>query len=298
MLLRASRFYIRYLNLPGRRWLYDSFVDRHLAWRTYSTVARMRRGPSVEVELPDQIQSRIYFFGVWEPEITHYVSTALAPGDRFVDVGGNIGYFSLLAASIVGPKGAVSAVEASPTNYAALARNVARSGFNNITLHHKAVADAPGRVSIFLGPAHNRGATTTLSSVAVRKGQGLEAEVVADTLSAIVGEDELLAARLIKIDIEGAEYALLAGIVNLLPRFTPKTEWLLEMSPEAMREQGQSVDAFLDMFRSAGYELYQIRNDYSDESYFGGDSRVYLEKLTESPKKTVDILARKPARDA
>jgi FkbM family methyltransferase len=126
----------------------------------------------------------------------------------------------------------------------------------------------PGQLSIFLGPAANRGSTTTISSVATRKGQAREAEVPADTLSAIIGEADLLGARLIKIDIEGAEYLLFSGIAHLMPRFSSTTEWLIEISPKAIAEQGRSAVDLLEMFRSSGYELYKIRNDYKDESYF------------------------------
>ena len=295
MLLSILRLYIRYFPIGiGKRWLYRVVIEPYLSWRPYSTVARMRAGPRVDIQLPDQIQHRIYFFGTWEPEISHYLVSALTAGDCFIDVGANIGYFSLLAASIVGKSGTVCGIEASPTNFAALSRNVERSGFANITLHNKAASDAPGLVRIFLGPAQNRGATTTVSSVAVRKGQHVEAEVPADTLAAIVGETQLFSARLIKIDIEGAEYSLISGIAHLLPRFSAATEWLIEISPEAMSEQGQSAEALLGMFRSAGYELYRIRNDYSDESYFNPRNPVYLERITSAPTETVDILARRP----
>jgi len=295
MLLSILRLYIRYFPIRvGKRWLYRTVIDPYLSWRRYGTVARMRAGPRVEIQLPDQIQDRIYFFGTWEPEISDYVASALATGDCFVDVGANIGYFSLLAASIVGNSGTVCAIEASPSIFAVLSRNVMRSGFSNITLHNKAASDAPSRLPIFLGPAENRGATTTVASVAVRKGQHLEAEVPADTLSAIVGEATLLGARLIKIDIEGAEYSLISSIAHLLPRFSAATEWLIEISPQAISDQGQSADALLGMFRSAGYELYIIRNDYSDESYFTAKIPPYLERLTSAPTGTVDILARRP----
>jgi FkbM family methyltransferase len=297
MLLPIVRFYFRYFPIRfGKRWLYRTVINPYFSWRRYGTFARTRAGPRVEIQLPDQIQGRIYFFGTWEPEISDYIASALTPGDCFIDVGANIGYFSLLAASIVGNSGTVCAIEPSPSIFAVLSRNVTRSGISNITLYNKAASDAPSRVPIFLGPAENRGATTTLSSVAVRKGQHLEAEVEADTLSAIVGEARLLSARLIKIDVEGAEYSLISSIAHLLPRFSAATEWLVEISPEAISEQGRSADALLAMFRSAGYELYRIRNDYSDQSYFDARIPPYLDRLTSAPTKTVDILARQPKK--
>src|SRR5205085_2117087 len=158
--LVVVRMFVRYFPVPiGKRWVYDTVIDRHLAWRPFGTTARMRAGPRLHVQLPDQIQSRVYFFGTWEPEISDYISRALSP-------------------------------------------------------------------------ATNRGATTTVPSVARRKHQALEAEVEADTLSSIVGVERLLTARLIKIDVEGAECSVLHGIAHLLSKFSPATEWLIEISPD------------------------------------------------------------------
>ena len=295
IILRIVRLYIRYFPIrAGKRWTFRNIIDPYLSWRVYRTAARMRAGPRIDIQLPDQIQSRIYFFGIWEPQISDYIATHLAPGDCFIDVGANVGYFSLLAASIVGNAGTVCAIEASPSIFASLQRNVIRSGYSQIELFNKAVSDAPGHLSIYLGPAANRGSTTTISAVATRRGQDLEAVVPADTLSAIVGEMKLLSARLIKVDIEGAEYLLLSGIVHLLPRFNSATEWLIEVAPKAIAEQGRSAVDLLEMFRSSGYELYQIRNDYTDDSYFSSTRVPYLYKLGTLHADTVDILARRP----
>lgn len=295
LLLSVLRLYIRYFPVRlGQRWLYLSVIQPYLSWRKHGTVAKMRSGPRVQIQLPDQIQSRIYFFGIWEPEISDYITNALTVGDCFIDVGANIGYFSLLAASIVGNTGKVHAIEPSPSIFEVLARNIRRNGFLNTQPHNKAASSASQRLPIFLGPADNRGATTTVSSVAVRKGQQLEGEVSADTLPAIVGEATLLSARLIKIDIEGAEYSLIASIAHLLPLFCAATEWLIEISPQALAEQGQTTASLLTIFRAAGYELYRIRNDYSNESYFNSTIPTYLERLDSLPTETFDMLARRP----
>ena len=295
IILRLLRLYIRYFPIRvGKRWIFRAVIDPYLSWRPYRTAARMRAGPSIDIQLPDQIQSRIYFFGTWEPEISDYIASILVAGDCFIDVGANVGYFSLLAASIVGSDGVVCSIEASPSIFTALQRNVHRSGYSHIKLFNKAVSDGPGQISIYLGPEANRGSTTTIPTVAARKGQDREAVVPADTLSAIVGEVELLHARLIKVDIEGAEHLLLSGIAHLLPRFSPATEWLIEISPKAIEEQGRSAVDLLEMFRSSGYELYRIRNDYSDDSYFTFTRTPYLENLGPLLGETVDILARRP----
>src|SRR4051794_22516198 len=75
----------------------------------------------------DMIQRYLYLFGVWEPALTAWLRPRLLPGRTFVDVGANIGYFSLLAARLGGATSRVVAVEALPATFALLKDNVARN---------------------------------------------------------------------------------------------------------------------------------------------------------------------------
>jgi precorrin-6B methylase 2 len=80
----------------------------------------------------DIIQQYIYYFGVWEPRITGWVSRHLAPGDTFIDVGANIGYYSLLASPLVGKTGTVVAIEASPRTFDDLLFNLELNNVSNV----------------------------------------------------------------------------------------------------------------------------------------------------------------------
>ena len=105
-------------TLPSRRLvlrLLEDVFAAHFAWRPFETTARTREGLRMQIRCPDQIQERIYLFGIWEPAITRFVKGRLKPGDLFVDIGANVGYYSLLAAKLVGSEGQVIAIEASPT---------------------------------------------------------------------------------------------------------------------------------------------------------------------------------------
>jgi hypothetical protein len=95
---------------------YESSLYEHP--RTF--VARMRNGHVFLGNTRDVIQRNVYTFGVWEPEITHWLEGFLRPGDLVVDVGANTGYFSLEASKLVGPEGLVVAVEPVPSISAAL----------------------------------------------------------------------------------------------------------------------------------------------------------------------------------
>src|SRR5712671_3480790 len=206
VILPFPRAYVRYFPLQvGKPFLFSRVIERYLGKPSYQSVVKTRAGATMEVRLSDLIQSRIYFFGVWEPQLTKFMSQRLAPGDSFIDVGANVGYYTLLAAAIVGEKGRVCAIEASPSIFSLLQRNVKLNSFRNIDLQNVAASDREGVLQIFLGPEDNRCLTTTDANEAARHGNRLEAQVPARPLNSIVSEKLLLQARLIKIDVEGAE---------------------------------------------------------------------------------------------
>ncbi len=88
----------------------------------------------------DMIERYLYLFGQWEPALTAWLRPRLRPGRTFVDVGANIGYFSLLAARRMGGSGRVVAVEASPETFARLRANLDRNAAGNVRALNVAAA--------------------------------------------------------------------------------------------------------------------------------------------------------------
>src|SRR5262249_59237800 len=80
----------------------------------------------------DFLQQYLYYFGVWEPDITALIKRRLRLGNCFVDIGANIGYFTLLAARQVGTTGRVVSIEASPAVYSPLTANVRRNRLTQV----------------------------------------------------------------------------------------------------------------------------------------------------------------------
>jgi hypothetical protein len=96
--------------------------------------------------------------------------------------------------------------------------------------------------------------------------------------------DELLRARFIKIDIEGAERYAIEGLVDLLPRFSGKTEWLIELSASFSPNGQDDVDWIFETFLCAGYVAYAVANEYSDAFIFGRAAPKALVPVKSAPK--------------
>jgi FkbM family methyltransferase len=218
----------------------------------------------------DFIQRHIYYFGVWEPELTRFVASRLLPGRVFIDVGANIGYFTLLASTRVGNSGSVVAIEASPTIFDQLKRHLALNAAANVRAVNVGVSDRDGRARLYLGPKDNRGGTTLFQRSTA--GSELEVEVATAPLGKILTTEEWSRARILKIDVEGAEALVAEGLRPLLASAPDDLEIVMEVSPLRLAQQGRSVESVLEIFRDAGFCTYRLHNDYTADIYL--DARL------------------------
>jgi len=265
----------------------NTVFDRYIGWRNITLVADTDFGKKVKVRFPDSIQTTIFLTGVWEPNITTIIAQALLPGDVFIDVGANVGYYSLLAASRIGSEGHIYAIEASPRIFAALVENIGLNGITNVTTINRAVSNSTGLCEIFMAKETNLGHSSIVPGLARTDGHTLEAVVGCAPLGALVPSEHLLRARFIKIDIEGAERFSIEGVLDLLPRFSKETEWLVEMCPKFCPNGQPDVDWMFDVFIRAGYSAWVVENDYSEEFTFCEGHQATLTQITSAPKRDI-----------
>ena len=206
----------------------------------------------------------------------------LRPGDTFIDVGGNVGYDALLGSKAVGATGRVVTIEASADIFAQLQANLQRNGADNVRAVKVAVASEPGEITLYGGDQGNQGRTSAFS----REGLTAIETVPSLPLDMILTEEERHAARLIKIDIEGGELAVLERLAETLDSYGPDLRILVEMSQE---DAGRSETVF-DQLIALGFSAYAIPNDYKLVSYLKPVAATQLhERLTCLPEVQTDI---------
>ena len=135
----------------------------------------------------------------------------------------------MLFAHLVGSSGSVHTIEVSPTIFGRLKANLDANKASNVKPYNMAVSNEAGQVTVFLHDETNTGGTTILASEAERVGAKAEATVETRRLRDIVPLEELLKAKLLKIDVEGAEWLVLLGIRDLFADLRPDVEILLEV---------------------------------------------------------------------
>jgi FkbM family methyltransferase len=257
--LRALRPYVRLQNAPGRRTLWHSFVWR-LMWTEGMCRARTRYGAKLEVDASDIVGTYIAYFGIWEPNLTSWLEGRLRPGDVFVDVGANVGYFTLLASRLVGADGRVVAVEPFPRTNAVLRRNVAANGAENVRVEDVAVWDSSAELELFGASDRIVGGTTLDPDWAARWSFDTEVTVSAEPLANLLTDDEVARAAVLKLDVEGSELQALQGMEPLLPRLRDDVAIVLELEGDAVRIASEVLARF-------GFEAFAIENSYSADTY-------------------------------
>lgn len=239
------------------RLIYRLAVTRHLFHRLLP-VLRLDRG-EVHTVLGQRLlinpnrsvlEMKLWLLGMYEPEVVDYFVADVYPGQVIVDIGANIGLFSLMAAEIVGPRGRVIAYEPHPKTFRELQDNLERNGYTNVQTVSCAISDAPGvlRMSVF--------ADCDLNSVAFKADLDV-IEVPARTLDDSLDELGIDRCHLIKMDIEGGELFALRGIERTLKR-NPNLRMLIEMHNSQIRALGGSPEELLQMLMDRGFTLYEI----------------------------------------
>ena len=230
------------------------------AWRRgpLSVRASTRFGANFQCRLPDMIQTYLYLFDVWEPDITAFIASRLRPGDTFVDVGANIGYHTLLAANQLAGEGRVVAIESSPKIYRLLLESLADNGSPVVVRTvNRAASDVVGELPLYEGPEKNIGLSTTIES----RGLPSEGTISAAPLADLLEPEEIATASLVKIDVEGAEVAVLRGMKAFLDQCPNDVEVVVELSPLWWTERSQSPQDVLQPFVAAGFNVYEIDNN-------------------------------------
>jgi FkbM family methyltransferase len=208
------------------------YVGRCIATIRTSDNFRMR------VDTQDFIQRTIYLTGVWDDGVGAAVRRLLKPGELFVDIGANVGYFSLLAAKL---GGRVIAFEPNPECQAEMAHNIALNGFRNIDVRATGIADRRGQDVLYVESKENLGAGS-LKSVS---GNPIAVEI--DTLDGqLAGETPAI----IKLDIEGAELMALRGGAQTLAQ---TRTIIVEVSEYSLRELGGSKEELFAIMAGHGF---------------------------------------------
>ena len=189
----------------------------------------------------DVVSGSIIASGKWEQESWQALEQHLPAGGTFIDVGADIGWYSLKAAKAVGPRGHVIAVEPNPETLPKLRENIRASGAGSVIIVAPvASSDSDATLTLYAAPRENTGMSSLSLANASRLG-GIDGsyQVRARRLDDIAREAGVTRVDALKIDVEGAEFLVLKGAVEILDHYRPVI--IVELSDDGLKPMGSSV---------------------------------------------------------
>jgi len=202
----------------------------------------------------DTVSLLPYLLGIYEREELAIAGRLVNPGDFVLDIGANIGYWSLSLSEMVGSEGRVLAFEPDPDNFALLERNLATNAIRNVQTQNFALSNRDGRVSLYRSET-NAGDY----SLASRPGASRPAITVLarrlDSLSSAIPTTPAF----VKVDVQGLELNVMQGGRRLLGEWSHKTVLLSEFEPPSLFRAGVQPAQFLEFMSDIGYATVLLR---------------------------------------
>lgn len=230
-------------RIKALRWAYDTL------FRLFKPRSVMVQGHRMWLDDKDTLELAVH--EVYEPMETALLKEQLKTGQTFVDVGANIGYYTLIAARCVGPAGRAFAFEPDPTNFQLLQKNISANGYTNATPVNKALSSKTGTTKLYLNPA-NRGDHRIYDSHDGRP----SVEIKTTTLDSFFKKLDK-EVHFIKMDIQGAETAALSGMKGLIGK-NKGLKLVTEFSPGALKAFGADPRKYLKDLQALGFRLMEI----------------------------------------
>jgi FkbM family methyltransferase len=261
------------------------FAQRGLLNRTYRAEVELVRLPQFSLFASDDDLAVGHHVrgGIYEPGVAEIFARHVEPGMSVVDIGANIGYFTMLSAALVGPSGLVVAVEPNPENIKLLEASRRVNGFDQVLVIQAAGGRRTGLLA--LNVSYSNGMTGELPN---NVGAIFAARPVpCFALDGLLPRDRHFS--LIKIDTEGAELNALIGLSQTIDRDHPVI--VSEFSPGALPGISHcSGPEYLRFLIAKGYRIAVIEKDGS-ESGLGDDVDGVMGAYSRSGTDHIDIIA-------
>lgn len=211
-------------------------------------------GAKIFVHANDPVIGRSILLNSYEPEVVSVFHNHIKPGMTVIDVGANIGFYSILSATLVGTSGRVLAVEPNMANVRLLEASRRLNGFKNIEVAPVAAAIKTGVLVLHAGESNG---TTS-------QPKGVDDVLGATQLVPCVSVDSLLSegheAHFVKVDVEGSEPLAIQGMRRLIERCKPFI--VSEFSPESLPSFSNcNGTEYLNLLVSMGYSLGIVERD-------------------------------------
>ena len=244
-------------NFKGKLFLLERYYRSFVKEKTFKT--KTWTGLNLDLYLEDRIQRRIFTKKSHELETEKHILKFAEQASCFIDIGANIGYFSLMLAHKF-PELHVIAFEPNPNNIRFLKKNSDLNSLKNLELHEMCLSDKEGVVEFAVPPMNESGWGRIAGTNTPLEGF-TKVSAACETLDHLMerGFFEQKKPSLLKMDIEGFEEKALRGAEKFLQKYKPIL--CIELNDPCLVENGSSSKNVMRFLQSLGYEGFLIDGD-------------------------------------
>lgn len=252
MIFWLIQFYIRHFRFPHRGLKYFLRMLRFLKMDQRLFEKKLPQGFCMLLSPFEHQQQQLLWYGSYDAHITRYLEKNLKAGETFLDIGANIGYYSLVAGSI-DPGIRVIAFEPVRSNFDKLKAHLGKNRLGQADAYPFAVGSTRGKVTIFHAGPDNEGMSALYPP---ENHRGSQEEVEMIDLDSWELTRSLQKIDLIKIDTEGNEKEVLRGMKELIKKHRPRI--ILECNPETLVRFGETPATLLKECEGLGYTVFNL----------------------------------------
>jgi FkbM family methyltransferase len=227
---------------------------------------------------------------VYEPYETNVVSSIIKPNDIIVDVGANIGYYTLIFSKLTGKGGKVFAFEPSNSNFKILNENIRINKYSDVVVTiNKAVSDKEEQMNLYLND-ENHGMNRIFKSNAYAPKTNHVERIETIRLDSFFDKLQSLKVDFVKLDIEGSEYGAIKGMQKIIDN-NKKLALMTEFHPSSITEYGIVPRQFLELLYSFGFNIWSLDRTTKKKRRIALSSKCEVDDLIKiADKQTTNLL--------
>jgi len=192
----------------------------------------------------------------FESNTTELIKKMITKGESVIDIGANIGYFTLIFAKIVGAQGQVFAFEPDTENFNLLKKNISYNNYENVTVENLALSDFTGKTKLYISKYNNGMHRIYPSLLCTEDFININVKTLDDYLEKIDYHKKI---SFVKIDVEGSELNVLRGMKSIIEKNKILTI-LLEFVPASLIEAKNDPMELLCFLKEYNFEIYSINS--------------------------------------
>lgn len=252
LIYKILAFYIYHFKFPFKGEKYFSSFLKKVSLDAKTFKKKLHTGQLINLKAEDHIQRTLLWYGFYEKNSILQWEQFIENDAVVIDIGANIGYYTLIAANKAG-RGRVHSFEPVTVSYEALQQNIQLNHLTNVTVNAVGISNNESLQTYYISSADNRGMSGMKRP---ENFSGLSEKKQTITLDSYAIKNNLSRIDIIKIDIEGNELNALKGMHTILAQNKPIL--FIEVIKEHLIKFGTGIDDVYAFLKSYGYTPYKI----------------------------------------